>query len=52
MIIRRARGSLRDSLTMLEKCIFDKKVETKNVEAALHLVSLSFLKETFDACMS
>lgn len=52
MIIRRARGSLRDALTMLEKCIFDKKVETKNVEAALHLVSLSFLKETFDACMS
>ncbi len=50
MIIRRARGSLRDALTMLEKCIFDKKVETKNVEAALHLVSLGFLRETFDAC--
>lgn len=50
MIIRRARGSLRDALTMLEKCIFDKKVETRNVEAALHLVSLGFLRETFDAC--
>ncbi len=50
MIIRRARGSLRDALTMLEKCIFDKKVETQNVEAALHLVSLGFLRETFDAC--
>ena len=35
---------------MLEKCIFDKKVETKNVEAALHLVSLGFLRETFEAC--
>ncbi len=50
MITRRARWSLRDALTMLEKCIFEKKVETKNVETALHLVSLGFLRETFDAC--
>jgi len=32
MIVHRARGSIRDSLTMLEKCIIDKSVTEKNVE--------------------
>lgn len=32
MITHRARGSIRDSLTMLEKCIIDKSVTEKNVE--------------------
>lgn len=49
MIIHRSRGSLRDSLTMLEKCIFEKSVQTINVEAALHLVNHAFLRKTFDA---
>lgn len=49
MIIHRSRGSLRDSLTMLEKCIFEKSVQTTNVEAALHLVNHAFLRKTFEA---
>lgn len=32
MIVHRSRGSIRDSLTMLEKCIIDKSVTEKNVE--------------------
>lgn len=52
MIVHRARGSIRDSLTMLEKCIIDKSVTEKNVEWALHLVNANFLRETFDACLS
>lgn len=52
MITHRARGSIRDSLTMLEKCIIDKSVTEKNVEWALHLVNLGFLRETFEACVS
>lgn len=52
MIIHRSRGSLRDSLTMLEKCIFEKSLQTSNVEHALHLVNHSFLKKTFDAVRS
>lgn len=52
MIVHRARGSIRDSLTMLEKCIIGKSVTEKNVEEALHLVNMSFLRETFDACVS
>jgi DNA polymerase-3 subunit gamma/tau len=32
MIVHRARGSIRDSLTMLEKCIIEKSVTEKNVE--------------------
>jgi len=49
MIINRSRGSLRDSLTMLEKCIFEKSLQTSNVENALHLVNHAFLKKTFEA---
>ena len=49
MIINRSRGSLRDSLTMLEKCIFEKSLQTSNVENALHLVNHTFLKKTFEA---
>jgi DNA polymerase III subunit gamma/tau len=52
MITHRARGSIRDSLTMLEKCIIDNTVTEKNVEGALHLVNLGFLRETFEACIS
>lgn len=52
MIVHRARGSIRDSLTMLEKCIIGKSVTEKNVEEALHLVNMHFLRETFDACIS
>lgn len=52
MIVHRARGSIRDSLTMLEKCIIEKSVTEKNVEEALHLVNMNFLKETFEACIS
>ena len=52
MITHRARGSIRDSLTMLEKCIIDKSVTEKNVESGLHLVNLGFLRETFEACMN
>jgi DNA polymerase III subunit gamma/tau len=52
MITHRARGSIRDSLTMLEKCIIDNTVTEKNVEDALHLVNLGFLRETFEACVS
>ncbi len=52
MITHRARGSIRDSLTMLEKCIIDSSVTEKNVTEALHLVNSGFLRETFDACIS
>lgn len=52
MIVHRARGSIRDSLTMLEKCILEKTVTEKNVEDALHLVTMGFLRETFEACVS
>lgn len=52
MIVNRARGSIRDSLTMLEKCIIDASVTEKNVTEALHLVNSGFLRETFDACIS
>lgn len=52
MIVHRARGSIRDSLTMLEKCILEKSVTEKNVEDALHLVAMGFLRETFEACVS
>lgn len=52
MITHRARGSIRDSLTMLEKCIIDSSVTEKNVIDALHLVNTGFLCETFDACVS
>jgi len=52
MITHRARGSIRDSLTMLEKCIIDASVTEKNVIDALHLVNTGFLRETFDACVS
>lgn len=37
---------------MLEKCIIEKSVTEKNVEEALHLVNMSFLRETFEACVS
>lgn len=49
MIIHRSRGSLRDSLTMLEKCVIDATLTIDNVEHALHLVNTTFLKKTFDA---
>ena len=52
MIIHRSRGSLRDSLTMLEKCIIEKTLKTENVEHALHLVNHTFLRKTFDALRS
>ena len=51
MIIHRSRWSIRDSLTMLEKCIIDKAVSEKNVVWALHLVNTGFLRQTFDACI-
>ncbi len=50
MITYRSRGSLRDALTILEKCIYDNALTTDYVEQALHLVNHRFLKETFDAC--
>lgn len=50
MVSHRARGSIRDSLTMLEKCIVDGEVTEKNVSEALHLVNHLFLEETFTAC--
>lgn len=31
-IVHRSRGSIRDSLTMLEKCIINKSVTEKDVE--------------------
>jgi DNA polymerase-3 subunit gamma/tau len=52
MLVNRARGSIRDSLTLLEKCIIDASVTEKNVTEALHLVNTGFLRETFDACIS
>lgn len=52
MITYRARGSLRDALTILEKCIYDNALTTDYVEQALHLVNHRFLKETFEACKS
>ena len=52
MIVHRSRGSIRDSLTMLEKCIIEKSVTEKNVEEGLHLVSPSFLWDTFEAVRS
>lgn len=52
MIIHRSRGSLRDSLTMLEKCIIESSLTTHNVESALHLVNTHFLKKTFEAIRS
>lgn len=52
MIVHRARWSIRDSLTMLEKCIIDTSVTEKNVVGALHLVNSSFLRSTFDACIN
>jgi DNA polymerase III subunit gamma/tau len=52
MIITRARGSIRDSLTLMEKCIIEKTVTEKNVVWALHLVNSGFLRETFDACVN
>ena len=52
MIIHRSRGSLRDSLTMLEKCVIDATLTIDNVEHALHLVNTTFLKKTFDAVRS
>lgn len=52
MITYRARGSLRDAITILEKCIYDNALTTDYVEQALHLVNHRFLKETFEACKS
>lgn len=52
MITYRARGSLRDALTILEKCIYDNAITTDYVEKALHLVNHRFLRETFEACKS
>lgn len=52
MITYRSRGSLRDALTILEKCIYDNALTTDYVEQALHLVNHRFLKETFNACKS
>lgn len=51
IIVHRARGSIRDALTMLEKCIIDKKVTEQDTVDALHLVNTAFLKKTFHACV-
>jgi len=52
LIIHRSRWSLRDSLTILEKCILDNALTQSYVESALHLVNQDFLKKTLQACIS
>lgn len=52
LIIHRSRGSLRDSLTILEKCILDNALTQSYVESALHLVNQDFLAKTLEACIS
>jgi DNA polymerase-3 subunit gamma/tau len=52
MITYRARGSLRDAITILEKCIYENAVTSEYVEQALHLVNHRFLRETFEALKS
>lgn len=52
LIIHRSRGSLRDSLTILEKCILDNTLTQSYVESALHLVNQDFLAKTLEACIS
>lgn len=52
MIIHRARGSMRDAITMMEKCIYEKTLTTEYVEKALQLVNHEFLAATFAACES
>lgn len=52
LIIHRSRWSLRDSLTILEKCILDKTLTQAYVESALQLVGPDFLAKTLDACIS
>ncbi len=43
---------MRDSLTILEKCILDNALTLSYVEGALHLVNQDFLKQTLQACIS
>jgi len=52
LIIHRSRGSLRDSLTTLEKCILDNTLTQSYVESALHLVNQDFLAKTLEACIT
>lgn len=52
LIIHRSRWSLRDSLTILEKCILDKTLTASYVESALQLVGPEFLAKTLEACIS
>jgi len=52
LIIHRSRWSLRDSLTILEKCILDKTLTASYVESALQLVGPEFLTKTLEACIS
>ncbi len=52
LIVHRARGSMRDAITMLEKCILENTVTQENVAKALHLVSMEFLEKTYVACIS
>lgn len=52
LIAYRAEWSMRDSLTILEKCIFDSKLTLKYVEEALHLVTRDFLKKTLNGCLT
>lgn len=51
LISHRARGSVRDALTMLEKCIMNNAVTESYVTEALHLIHPNFLKNTFDVCI-
>lgn len=52
LIIHRSRWSLRDSLTILEKCILNNALTQSYVESALHLVNTDFLAKTLEACLS
>lgn len=52
LIVHRARWSMRDALTIVEKCIFDNALTLSHVEWALHLVSQDFLNKTLQACIS
>ncbi len=52
LIIHRSRWSLRDSLTILEKCILDNTLTQSYVEGALHLVNQDFLAKTLEACIT
>lgn len=52
LIIHRSRWSLRDSLTILEKCILNNALTQSYVESALHLVNTDFLAKTLEACIS